>query len=78
MSGAQFKKLVVKGTLLQELLVEKISWLGDLKTIKVLRERQAAPREMWQFEQGHGWLLKFDRPPRFPSKEGYSNPLFKG
>ena len=57
-----FKKLIVKENgernILQEVLIEQISE-ENLRTLSILRERPAEPKEISLFESGYGRFIKF-------------------
>ena len=45
--------------MVQEVLLEKLDNVGNLKTVKVLRERPATEKELGLSMSGYGWMVRF-------------------
>jgi hypothetical protein len=64
-------KLVIRQVngqaMLQEVELAYTSPQGDLRTVKVLRQRRATPNEVLMYHAGYGALLRYDQPKHPPS-----------
>jgi hypothetical protein len=59
--GMTFRKLIVVGDVLRDVLIERVS-STECRTVEIVRERPATEREKKYAVEGFTWILDFDEP----------------